>query len=455
MENSKTLDWSGRTLRGAVPAISSKSQAHRALMAAALSDGPTELICPCDSQDIRASMGSLNALGATIRREGDSIFVTPLKKPEEIVQPDCGESGSTLRFLLPVLGILGISADLTLHGRLPDRPLSPLYEEMQRHGVTLSPQGSNPLQIRGKMQSGTYEIAGNVSSQFISGLLFALPLGEGSSEIRVTKPLQSRPYINLTKDILKKFGIDVATEEDDREVLFRIPGNQTYHSPGVLEIEGDWSNAAFFLAAGAMVKTPAGISPADLVNAGYGITVTGLNPFSRQGDKAIQDCLMQFGANLSPKIHAGYGNAPLADLTVCGGMLRGIKIDAADIPDLVPILALVAAAAGGTTKIHHVSRLRLKESDRVVSVLQTLRLLGANAEDDPAHDLIRIHGGKPLHGAVIDSCGDHRIVMMAAIASLVTRGPVTITGADAVQKSYPGFFDDLESLAVPDPEAAG
>jgi 3-phosphoshikimate 1-carboxyvinyltransferase len=418
-------------LNGVVRAIPSKSQAHRALICAALADKPTNIKCEGGSDDIAATAACLSALGAKIEREAGVYIVHPLKQAGngDIVSLPCGESGSTFRFMLPIVGALGREAAFIPKGRLPERPLSPLYEELVRHGAELSPQGSVPFHAKGRLAPGRYSLDAGVSSQFISGLLFALPLLEGDSELRLTGQTESFPYIELTLAMLEIFGVQTGLGNREQRIgntefrgdVFSIPGGQTYRSPGSLRVEGDWSNAAFWLGAGA-------------IGAGS-VACADLNLQSRQGDRAILDILTKFGAQVKMNDSA---------VTVSGGKLRGIEIDARDIPDLVPILAVVGASAEGTTIIHNAGRLRTKESDRLASVSAVLCALGADAVE--TEDGLVIHGGAALKGGQVSSWGDHRIAMAAAIAATVCAGSVVIQGAQAVNKSYPGFFDDLRLL---------
>ena len=486
-KNSVTLTHPEDIPGGSLPAIPSKSHAHRLLLAAALSDGPTDLICPVTSKDIDATAACLTKMGAEVTRTKNGFRILPIDHKVKETSINVGESGSTLRFLLPVLGALSISAEIHMEGRLPDRPLSPLDGEMIRHGIFLSGRGENPLYISGELTPGTYTIDGRVSSQYITGLLFALPQLREDSLLVITEKLESRPYVDITLQVLQEFGITIleGTEgvtlpklEGNIAALFRIPGNQTFHAPGSLcTVEGDWSNAAFFLAAGSLLRNP--------------VTVTGCNLKSPQGDKKIAELLNMFGASISESEAAskttdysgsadtsgltnvsdltdssdstnGFG---LTDLTVIGGNLHGIVIDAADIPDLVPILSVVAAFAEGTTVIRNIERLRIKESDRVATVLEMLEALGSDAaesaEDSPGIieflaaepfpartgvSCIRIIGKPSLPGGRVDSHNDHRIAMAAAIASLRTEGPVEILTPMAVTKSYPGFYQDLETI---------
>lgn len=385
--------------------IPSKSDAHRAMICAALSELTSgkacQVICGAASQDIEATEKCLAALNTGRSRMA------------------CGESGSTLRFLLPVMGALGQRAEFYPEGRLPKRPLSPLYEELESHGCRLSPQGSVPLIIEGQLQPGVFHIPGNVSSQYISGLLFALPLLEADSRIMIDGPLQSRPYVDMTIRVLGAFGIRILPAEDG----FAVPGGQRYAAPPVYQVEGDWSNGCFWLAAGAL--TPGGVC------------VSGLDPASLQGDRAVLELLRRFGAKTE-----------LADegIRVLPGALCGIEIDAAQIPDMVPVLAVLACGARGRTVIRNAERLRIKESDRLASVSQVLAGLGAHITELP--EGLEILGNGRLTGGSADSWGDHRIAMMAAIASLICDGPVTITGSQAVKKSYPDFFRVLEEAGL-------
>ena len=442
--NSITIEYKASS-HAKVKAIASKSHAHRLLIAAALSDKPSRILTPDTSKDIEATIDTLNGLGASVIRHDDYIEVNPFalssdhsdgEKIQETGKADCGESGSTLRFILPVIGALGKSCEITMHGRLGERPLSPMYEELIRHGLTLSPQGTNPFNISGKLTGGDYEIAGNISSQFITGLLFALPLIRNTDEstLHVTGKLQSRPYVDITLDVLRQFGINIKEDTlENADTLFTIPGNQLYHSAEDITVDGDWSNAAFFLSAGALLKD--------------GITVTGLNLNSLQGDKKILDILESFGADISVS-----ASRPLSEITVKNRVrLHGIEIDASDIPDLVPIISVVASLAEGRTIISNIERLKIKESDRVKTVISTLSTLGAVISEKD--NSIIIDGVTSLNGGTVDSFNDHRIAMSAAIASIGCRGPVTIKSPMAVEKSYPDFYNVLkDSLNLLYPE---
>lgn len=383
-------------ISGSIPAIPSKSAAHRLYICAALAEEPTEISCQGTSKDIEATRACLAAI-----RQGETLL-------------PCGESGSTLRFLLPVAAALGLEVDFQMEGRLPDRPLAPLDQQLEAHGVTLSrPIRHDLLHLSGQLQPGDYVLPGNVSSQYISGLLFALPLLPGTSTLTVTGKVESAPYIAMTLDALRQFGVEIPRTGN----VYTIPG-QPYRSPGRAVVEGDWSNAAFWLCAGALSGP---------------VTVTGLDPDSLQGDREVLEILKRFGADVRQQ-----GTS----CTVSPGPLTAIEIDAAAIPDLVPVLSVVAAAAKGTTRIYHAERLRIKESDRIRTVCAMLQNLGAAVEETA--DGLLIHGGKPLTGGTVDSANDHRIAMSAAVASVLC--DVAVEGAEAVSKSYPKFWTDLNIL---------
>lgn len=380
-------------LQGTVKAIPSKSQAHRLLICAAFADQQTQLHCPQTNQDIEATADCLNALGANILRTEDGYLVNPVLTIPKQATLNCRESGSTLRFMLPIAGTLGVDATFQMAGRLPSRPLSPLWEEMERMGCSLTRPTSDTIRCTGKLKPGSYTIDGGVSSQFITGLLFATALMDGESQLTITGKLESKPYIDMTQLALAAFG--VSTEN------YSIVGRLPFQSPGQITVEGDWSNAAFFLAAKEM-KNP--------------LEVTNLSRTSPQGDRAIADLVMQL------KQHC--------------------TISAADIPDLVPILSVLAAFNQGAV-FTSIQRLRLKESDRVASVIGMLAALGIQAEAT-AESLV-VHPGQ-FHSGTVDSVNDHRIAMAAAIAATVADGPVTILNAQCVAKSYPSFWEEYRSL---------
>ncbi|MDY4490265.1 MAG: 3-phosphoshikimate 1-carboxyvinyltransferase [Candidatus Faecousia sp.] len=382
---------SPRRLAGELTVIPSKSQAHRLLICAAFSDNPTLLQCSETNRDIEATADCLAALGARIIRTDSGYTVFPVETIPERAVLNCRESGSTLRFLLPVAGALGVDAVFTMEGRLPQRPLSPLWEEMERMGCALSRPTADTVRCTGKLRPGTYSIDGGVSSQYITGLLLALSLLEGPSFLEITGKTESRPYIELTKAAISLFGGDP-----------EHPGEKKFHSPGTVSVEGDWSNGAFFLAANEL---------------GSHLNLHGLDMVSPQGDRAILEIL------------------PL----LRGGTPR---ISAADIPDLVPILSVAAACNHGAV-FTDIRRLRMKESDRVASVIAMLESLGGRAEAD--ENTMTVFPSS-LTGGTVDSCNDHRIAMSAAIAATVCTGSVTILGAQCVSKSYPSFWEEYRRL---------
>ena len=382
-------------LRGRVTAPPSKSHVHRLLIAAALSREETRVRCPGENEDIRATARCLSALGASVERDGETWTVRGgLDAAKEPL--NCGESGSTLRFLLPLCAALNDETALTGRGRLPSRPNGPLLSALRAHGARIDGDFL-PITVRGGLRPGDFALPGDVSSQYFTGLLFALPLLPGDSTLRCTSPLESMPYVDLTLSVLRRFGVRIG----DTENGWRIPGSQTYRSPGSAEAEGDWSAAAFWLGANRL---------------GNGVSTDGLDRASCQGDKAVEALLKRIGG----------------------------EIDVADTPDLMPILSAIAAALPGkTTRIVGAARLRLKESDRLTAMAKAIRALGGDAEETP--DGLLIRGGK-LRGGTVDGMNDHRVVMSAAVAATACEGPVEILGAEAVNKSYPDFWKDFEAL---------
>lgn len=404
-------------LSGKFNAIPSKSAAHRAFICAALSNTSSIIKCHSISDDIAATIKCLNALGAKIAENNGIYDITPVKKDviEEKALLDCGESGSTLRFILPIISSLGRNAVIQGFGRLPERPLNPLTEQLVLHGAKIS--SNFPLECSGKLTSGLFSIAGNISSQFISGLLLAAPLLDGDCTINLTTQIESKPYIDMTIAVMNSFGVTV----EEKANGYFVKGGQSYTSPTRFEVEGDWSNAAFWLTCGALSSN--------------GITCINLDLNSLQGDKAIIDILSSFGANvIKGKNSVSVSPAPL----------KGIEIDAANIPDLVPVLAVAACGAIGKTRIYNASRLRLKESDRLLAVTDVLTNLGANISQ--TDDGLVIHGTGRLKGGRANAMGDHRIAMSLAVAANICDNEVIIDNAEAVNKSYPDFFTDYKKL---------
>lgn len=424
-------------LSGEISAPASKSEAHRLLICAAFAPGATDVVCAGTSRDIDATIDCLEALGARVEREGDTLHVMPVRGTsatdnirEAIPNAtlDCGESGSTLRFMLPVVCALGRGGRLTGHGRLPERPLSPLYEQLVAHGARLSERGVMPLEVSGRLEPGRFELPGNVSSQYVSGLLLAAPLMGGPIEVVVTEPVESRPYIELTVAALERFGAEVSSgavvDSGGRKARSYVASSpRGLVSPGTARVGGDWSGAAFWLAAGALAAE------------GAGVAVRGLDVESRQGDRQVLAALALLGG----RVLRGPDGAACAP-----GELAGRTIDVRDIPDLVPPLAAVAAVSEGTTRFTGAARLKIKESDRLASVSAAINALGGRAT--PTDDDLVIEGRSQLAGGTVDAANDHRIAMMAAVIAGRCEHPVTIVGAECVDKSYPDFFDDLARL---------
>ena len=374
-------------LRGTVTPPPSKSQSHRVLIAAALGTEKSRV----------GNLGSSEDIDATRR------CMSALKTPGEgLPELDCGESGSTLRVLIPVALALRGGGRFTGRGRLMERPQEPYFAIFREKGIAWE-QKDGALTVQGRLTPGDYTLPGDVSSQFVTGLLYALPLLDGDSRILLTTPLESRGYIDMTLDALEQFGVKA---EYDGDCVFRVPGNQKYQARDVI-VEADWSNAAFWYAACFM---------------GCELDIQGLNAFSAQGDMRIVPYYMKL-----------QGTGP-------------VDLDVSQCPDLVPPLAAMAALrAGETTRIVNAARLRIKESDRLAAVTEVLNAMGAQVEEFEDH--LVIHGKERLAGGVtVSGHNDHRIAMMAAIAAIRCKGLVTITGAECVKKSYPGFWEDYRSL---------
>lgn len=392
-------------LCGKVTVPLSKSAAHRAILCAALA-GQKNILPPGEtlSDDLLAT------------REAAGRLLSPGNEPPSL---DCRESGSTLRFLVPLASALGKTARFTGRGRLPERPLGVYLECLPKHGVSCETTGGLPLTVSGQLQPGVFSLPGNVSSQFVTGLLFALPLLDGGSEIVLTSPLQSASYVEMTVRIMAAFGVSVKQTESG----WRVPGRQHYRPNPEFQIERDWSQAAFFLAAGLF---------------GGPVELCGLNPHSCQGDREAEKLFRDFGAQM--EWYEGI-------LTVKTGQIpeHDFEIDASQIPDLVPILAAAAALLPGKhTVITHAERLRLKESDRLTAMAQGLNRLGADVREKP--DGLEIRGVKYFHTGTAEGFGDHRVVMALAIAALRSKGETVLTDAQSIRKSYPDFFRDYNRL---------
>ncbi len=393
-------------LHGRIDAPASKSAAHRALITHALGRKRSTLKLSCDSEDLQATRRCLEALGARFETHGDRLYVTPIENVPRDAVLDCGESGSTLRFLMPIAAALGVHARFVCHGRLAKRPLKDLQEALSAHGVIFL----SAHEICGQLMPGDYRLDGDVSSQYVTGLLFALALLAGESTITLTTPLQSVGYVEMTLQAIKSAQVAITRGENS----FHIQGGARFDPPQTAMVEGDYSNAAFFL--------------------GAGVEVGNLSPESAQGDRAILDILKAMGAHIQVK-----QNAHLA----MHQNLCPIDLDVSQIPDLVPPVAVLCAASAGESHITNAARLRLKESDRIQSVCAMLTSLGVPVEEHP--DAITVYGGT-IHGGVVDSFHDHRIAMAAALASHFASGEITVLGAECVNKSYPHFWDDFRAM---------
>ena len=393
-------------LVGTVKIPSSKSMAHRMLICAGLSKGISRIEGINFSKDIHATISVMEALGAKFEKQEHSVTVTGIREIPATAFANCCESGSTLRFLIPVAAALGVETTFIGQGRLPERPITPYVRELSKKNINfLDYQNTMPFVIKGRLEHGKFELEGNISSQFISGLLFALPLLREDSEIILTSPLESKPYVDMTIDCMQQFGVCVKEIENGYHVF----GTQHYHAKN-FQVEGDFSQAAFFYVANAI---------------GNQVILQNIPEKSMQGDRKIIEIIEQMCYNKNTE----------QDI---------FKIDARDIPDLVPILAVLATFAEKPTRIFGAERLRIKESDRLETTANMLNTLGGNVKI--FSDGLEIQPVEKLHGGVIDSAGDHRIAMCGAIAATRATEPVTILGAECVDKSYPNFFEDYIKL---------
>ncbi len=396
------VEISPRKLTGTITPPPSKSQAHRLIIAAALANGQSHISNIALSKDISATINCMKALGADISEDGTTIYGTNGEGcfHSYLPQMDCCESGSTLRFLIPVALAVAGGGLFSGQGRLMDRPQKPYEMLFAEKGISFE-RKNGTIQVKGKLKGGVYHLPGDVSSQFITGLMYALPLLEDDSEIILTSPLESSGYVDMTLEALRVFGVTIQAMEGG----WHIPGGQQYH-PQDCTVESDFSQAAFFYAANLL---------------GSELTVSGLNPRSAQGDRVIleyEHALRQKGE---------------------------ITLDVSQCPDLVPPLAVMAALrAGEITRIVGAARLRIKESDRLDTITTQLNALNADVEQDT--DCLTIRGVSSLNGGVVSGCNDHRIAMMLAIAATRANAPIRITGAECVEKSYPNFWDDYARL---------
>lgn len=409
---------------GDVRIPSSKSIVHRLLICAALGQEKMTIRYDGLSRDIRATADCLNALGADIRAGEKELRITPIAKQKQTEKAflPAGESGSTLRFLIPLAGALGRQADFHMEGRLFERPLAPFDQLLREHGMSLRREGQI-LHCEGQLDGGMFRLPGNISSQYFSGLLMALPILSGESRLQTEGEMESAAYVRLTEEVLHMADVRFVRENKS---TWTISGCQTPHLPQTVRAEGDWSNAAFFLCAAALSET--------------GIRVSGLNPTSVQGDRQILQILREFGAEIMTDQDC---------ISVRQGTRCPLSIDAMAIPDLVPVLAILSCGAEGTSRITGASRLRWKESDRLKATTALIHSLGGEAEELP--DGIIVHGNGRLSGGKIDAFNDHRIAMSAAVAAVLCSEPVIVPKAECVEKSYPAFWRDFEKLhSVPE-----
>ena len=420
-----------------VSAPPSKSYLHREIIAAMLSSHQLELDAQEASEDIIATYEAVKIISNHANYSALRVLESRIVSADDKLILECKESGSTLRFLLPVVAALGLNAEFRLAGRLRERPMQQLISQLERHGanITISDSGSISISVSSShITPGEYNFANPESSQYISGLLFALPLLNGDSVIRIYNNLESSAYVVMTLDVLGKYGIKVDYAHTNKEWVFNVPGNQKYiYSAST--IDGDWSNAAFLLALGALGNSP--------------IRVRNLPLPSMQGDMKILDLLEDFGVTINCYPDILDVNGGSIDVFPCRNLRAINSINASGFPDLVPIIALVASLANGTTVINNAERLRYKESDRLASTCSVLGNLGANIEE--TEDGLIIEGVDTLRGSYEgDGCGDHRIIMMIAVSSLVSDGIIRIHEASAVAKSYPNFFEVLKLLGLDD-----
>lgn len=406
-------------LAGTVNIPASKSLLHRAMICAALAPGVSTIENVYFSEDIYATIACLTKLGAQFSIDGSTVTVTGIQNHPNKVTLDCGESGSTIRFLIPIAAAMNIRATFTGRGRLITRPLDLYQHALGNHGAFFRYHGFLPCSIAGQLRGGEYSIAGNVSSQFVTGLLLALPLLSEDSTLHVLPPFESQSYVKITCSVLRAFGIQIDVSDDG--LTYRIPGGQQYR-PCTYTAESDCSQAAFFLTANAL---------------GQSITLRTFSEQSVQGDFAIFSIANETG--LVPQFTNG------AVTTTKTGR-RPLNLDASDIPDLVPALAVLASGLDGTSIIRRVARLALKESDRIATTIDLLEHLGGLARYDHTADLLEIAGNRTLHGGVVDSHNDHRIAMAAAMAAASASGDVLLKDAGAVKKSYPTFWEDYQAL---------
>lgn len=412
-------------LEGEIRIPPSKSLAHRAIICSGLAEGISHIHNIEFSDDIIATREGMKSLGAEIKTNNESNHINNRSiivdgtsafkvKKNEI---NCIESGSTLRFLIPIFSLSEEEILFTGQGKLVERPLDEYYRIFEEQSVTYSNnQGKLPLKIKGRIKAGDFRVRGNISSQFVTGLMFALPLLKENSIINITTELESKGYVDLTIDVLRKFNIEIKNNNYEQ---FYISGNQKY-KPTKYTVPGDYSQGAFWLVAGIL---------------GGKIKCIGLEENSLQSDKAILDIVKQMNGDVIVSTN---------QIVTSKSNTKGITIDASQFPDIVPILAVLASLSMGTTRIINAKRLRIKESDRLKAISTELNKIGADIVE--LDDGLLIKGKETLNGGVVDSWGDHRIAMALAVASIRCQTAVTIQNSDVVMKSYPRFWEDFQQL---------
>ena len=415
-------------LQGTVVAPSSKSMGHREIICAGLAAGTSIIDNISMSKDIEATMRCLKAINVAVDeipsmiegRKALQISGTghPLAAADSV---DCGESGSTLRFFLPLGANLNCPLTFTAHGKLVSRPLQAYYDIFDEKFIQyFNDNGNLPVTVNGRLTPGTYKLPGDVSSQFVSGLLFALPMLNADSVIEITSPLESSAYVDMTINCLAKFGIQIENEGGMHR-RYLVKGKQHYQAQDS-QVEGDWSQAAFWTVGGSL---------------GTSITCEGVNVNSLQGDQAVVGIMERMGAAIKQDANS---------VTVNSGVTKATVIDAANCPDIIPVLTVLAAVSEGTTKIINAGRLRIKECDRLAAMTSELNKMGA-AITEESEGLTIIGKPEGLKGGVtVDAWNDHRIAMSLAIAAQKCREPIILTGAESVAKSYPTFWEDYKSV---------
>ena len=409
-------------LMGTIAAPASKSEAHRRMICAGLTKGATTLTGFMDSDDMAATGRCLKALGAQVEQGEDRLAITgQAKKIAKLPVLDCGESGSTLRFFVPIALAMTKGGVFRMHGRLGQRPMDVYQDLFVPRGVRwrmgVGCDGAAELTVRGELEAGHYVLPGNVSSQFVSGLLFALPLLEEDSTLTVQPPVESAGYIRMTVEALQQSGVKL---EELAPFSWRIAGNQNYQARDG-HLSGDYSQAAVLLCAGAL---------------GHQVTVSHLARETTQGDRAVLAHLAALGAQVTENADG---------ITVRAEKLRGAELDMSGCPDIAPILALVCQLAEGESRLTGCGRLRLKECDRLAATVESLNLLGGNARAEG--DTIVIQGVKALKGGVkLPNYNDHRMVMLGMIAASVAQEPVEVNGVEALNKSWPEFVNVYQNL---------